>query len=157
MVYHRKDESENFYCFGCHAFGNIIDLDSNVNQTSWGQSYGNLIQSGGIDVTNDGKLSYSIKKIKNDNKVRMQNGRVDSIGQISWMISNMGRSHMQLTNFDKVQIAFLQKLYMTVDSFVSSNDRDGLQKLLNSILIDNCLQTNLFQVRFKQWENKSGK
>ena len=100
-VYEPEDGHDNFFCFGCKKWGDVVDLKSMIDRMSFEESYSFLCQQYGVDgasVVSESDLLDA--EIHNWDTTDKKTSDID-VGAMSF---SMGRLFRNLTRAGKVSI-----------------------------------------------------
>lgn len=128
-----KDDTENFYCFGCGRGYNIIHIISYIENISLKDAFKKL--SSGLNDSVYDNLVFTIKHLENNNPI------TDTINKLYHdlaSISNLCLSFIKSMNNDKKEIEIIDILYKDIDKSIMNYDFDNISlvsKTLPDILI----------------------
>ena len=123
-----NSEYENYFCYGCHRGGNIINLLSEIDNISIRHSVKKLIE--GIDINETDVLNSLIKALESGEIV--DNDK--SIEVLSLKINRLCYEFLKEVNFDNDELYFFDQVFQKVDKIIRTRDIDTLQEIYDFII-----------------------
>ncbi|MFA5598964.1 MAG: CHC2 zinc finger domain-containing protein [Phenylobacterium sp.] len=152
IVYDNANGMQSFCCFGCKSGGSIIELISAMESRSKADVVSEL--SGGLEISGDAEINFILNEIKNDIAQKNESDTADEIASICLAIGVLSFGYWGKTDFDAEELIFLEAIYSIIDVAAINNDLATLIDVYKYITEDNKFSTNLFEIRFKQWEEQ---
>lgn len=126
FVVYTNDIYENFYCYGCHAGGNIINLISEIDKKSIKQVIRELAKH--LNIKEEDILDAEIEKLEKEIESR------NNIEELSLKLSRCCYNYFETVDFNKAEMIFFEKVFEKIDKIIHSNDIDSLQKIYNFLI-----------------------
>jgi len=115
---------ENFCCYGCNEYGDLIQLYKAMNGLS--------TRSEAVDVLGDGfnpsendELSLILQNLKQIDTENVKNAK-NLPGKIALNLAYLCYNHLQNSNFNKDEYEFLEKIYKNLDYCIREGDIESL-------------------------------
>lgn len=126
FIVYLNDIYENFYCYGCHTGGNVINLISEINKKSIKQVIRELAKN--LNIKEENILDAEIEKLEKEIVNR------NSIEELSLKLSRCCYNYFETVNFNKEEMIFFEKVFEKIDTIIHSNDIDRLQEIYNFLI-----------------------
>lgn len=115
---------ENYYCFGCHSGGTIVQLYMDLEETSFRKALEDLGEGISFDTAFD--LKSYINELKDDNLFK---SIFDTIDEISFRMYRACYDAIALCDFSPSETDFYENVYQKIDELYNSRDIDTLRAL----------------------------
>lgn len=116
-----NSEFENYKCFGCGAFGDVINLCSVIEGIPLKEAIGKL--SSGLELPgSEDDLNRYARDIENSGS-----DDSDNISRISFMLSRSCYEYLKSANFDSEEVAFMDRVFEKVDVCIHALDQDATE------------------------------
>lgn len=126
FIVYTNDIYENFYCYGCHAGGNIINLISEMDKKPIKQVIRDLAKN--LDIKEEDILDAEIQKLEQETISSK------SLEEFSLKLSRYCYDYFKTVDFNIEEMIFFEKVFEKVDSIIHSNDIDNLRKIYNFLI-----------------------
>lgn len=123
-----KDEHPRYYCFGCKAHGDIIDLISAMEHLSMKAVIRRLCSNAGIT---SGDMMNSYIAAMENSRGSYHNPKVEDI---SFKLSITLYQYLKQVEFDRNEIIFVEKTYKLIDDLVHAMDIKELERVYDYIV-----------------------
>ena len=153
FVYDNGEEPESFWCYGCSKFGDIITIYAELEHLSWKETI-KALGGGDVDIAEERSIDLMMSDLYKDIQLSHKKQEGDPFGELSWIISSMGYSHLKHTNYDKEEMEFLELMYAIIDQYVCNCDAERLQQSYEFLSTGSETQPNPFAYRVQQWEER---
>jgi hypothetical protein len=130
---YRNGEFENFWCWSCCVYGDVIELHRRIKNISyWTTAAKDFSEGAELTLDAEDEMKYScesaVEQIFCDKGIDVED--IKSLpGKISLHISCTGLRHLKESKYDEQEFEFLEKLYQKVDTCIWENDIDGLLQI----------------------------
>jgi len=143
VVFTNDEGIESFFCFGCKAGGNYINLYSLMERKSIKSSVEDLGK--GFQISDQAQLDFILDRIKDDiskSKVFAKN----DIAELAMKLSVLSFNVLELTNYDQAAVDFMEQAYQIVDKCVAKEDYNSLEKIYDSVVKEKLLTNKIKQI-----------
>lgn len=132
VVYLESEESkyQNYYCFGCHSAGTIINLKSDIEKTKTSEIFKDFLKN--VDINYSSILHDNIEIILDS----LSNNNIIEIEMLLLKISNICYTYLESINFDKDEFLFFENIYKIVDSYAIDKNIGALEESLNFLVTE---------------------
>jgi DNA primase len=127
FVVYVDTEYQNYYCYGCHSGGNIVNLLKDFDGIDIGYAIRKLAKGLQIDEISD--LDSEIKTIVNSS-VMVQN---EDAEELFLKINRTYYSYLEEVNFDEQEILFFEQFFAKLDEVARYKDKSKKLKQLKRI------------------------
>ena len=124
FVVYTGGEYENYYCFGCHSGGTIINLLSELDDMSTKKAVGQLAD--GLDFGGPKERERIIIENLRNYKVKSHYRELE---EIALEIYVRCYRHFEYVEFDEEEVDFFHKVYEQVDRVTRGRDIETLKKI----------------------------
>ena len=143
MVYVDEEGAENFFCFGCKAGGNFLNLYSKVENKGIKATIEKLGE--GIQISNQAQLDFILDKIKGDIEKSRTIAKND-LAELSMKLSVLSYNVLEMTDYSPFAFNFMENVYKIIDYHISEENYDALEKIYNSIVKEKLLSKKIKQI-----------
>jgi hypothetical protein len=122
-----EGEYDKFYCFGCKAKGDCIDLAAHLDNLSIKKAIGKL--AFGLDIPQSevfAKISEEIEESRSNTDF--------SFEDVVLRLSCACRSYLELCDYDEQEVQFVDGILRKTDKIVVAMDWDTLKTVYDSIV-----------------------
>ena len=145
MVYVDDEGIENFFCFGCKAGGNFLNLYSKVEKKGIRATIEKLGE--GIQISSQAQLDFILDKIQGDIEKSRTIAKND-LAELSMKLGVLSYNVLEMTNYSSFAFNFMENVYKIIDDYIAEENYDALEKIYDSIVKD-----KLFGKKIKQINN----
>jgi DNA primase len=159
FVVYLNSEYENYYCYGCHSGGSIINLVSDMEKISVRAAISKLAI--GLDIKSVDILDAVIDQLKKINIIK-DNFAVEAL---FLQINRSCYDFLKTMDFDSEEVIFFEEVYKKIDKTAMAKDEttlEGMQEFLMDkgfpFRVDKCFNRKQNQVlldyeKAAVWEN----
>ena len=127
IVYTDK-QYQNYFCYGCHSGGNVINLLSALDNIPLREAVKKLIK--GIDIDEVDVIDSLISAIEEGTIIDHD----DSIEELILMINHVCKKHFEELDLDKKELEDFDILFFEIDKLMVTRDIDTLRKVYNFLI-----------------------
>lgn len=124
FVVYTNSDFENFFCFGCGAKYNFIDIYSRLEGISKKEAIKKFGEGIGVDITDE--ISYEIEHIEKQ-ALESQNP-IREISKIMLEISITCKTFLDNVHNDLEEVAIIDKFYKEIDNHIASGQYKEIPK-----------------------------
>jgi len=126
FVVFTQAEYENWYCFGCNRYSNIIHLVSYLDKIPFKEALEKL--GGNIDILPEDDIKHTLERIKNEEQsFEPVNQLAHTFFQASWQCL----LYSQGVNFDGQELDIVDKYYSFLDNSILNVRFDKIEESIN--------------------------
>ena len=128
FVVYLNSQYENYYCYGCHSGGSIINLVSDIEKISIKKAIAKL--ASGLNIKSVDILDSVIEQLK-------ENKRFDNNNNLEILFLKINKAcynYIRSVNYDKDEICFFEEVYKKIDKVAFARDEDTLSEMFRFLV-----------------------
>jgi len=128
FVVYLNSQYENYYCYGCHSGGSIINLVSDLEKISIKKAIAKL--ASGLNIKSVDILDSVIEQLK-------ANKRFDNNNNLEILFLKINKAcynYIWSVNYDKDEICFFEEIYKKIDKVAFARDEDTLSEMFRFLV-----------------------
>lgn len=147
FIVYTYGEYEKFYCFGCNAKLNIIDLVASLENISWKKAVELL--SDGIEITIDGSINFSKEEVSKFQQefANEESNLLSGLEEAMTIISMHCKDYLETVNQNPEECEMVDKFYALIDKKMLDCEFDKIEEMSENLPIVLKMRLDKFEAK----------